>query len=124
MVLNEDKEQNQSVEQKYLDPEIGIEIELKQDKLYKIKKSLKNSRIIRPHPHPKKSSVFNALDHYKNRVGEGPGIDREDNYFHSDVLSNFEIQDDFEEIQDDFEENVFMTEDLLCEIIQETQEDL
>ncbi len=50
MNLTDEKEQNQNVETKYLDPESGFDILIKKDKLYKIKKKdiAKNAKIVRP----------------------------------------------------------------------------
>ncbi len=104
MILNDDKEQNQNVEHKYLDPEMGIEIELKKERLYKIRKN----RIIHPTKNKSKTdgsggsigsaeSVFNKLDHRKTKDG-----------FY---------------LKEDFEENVFLTDNFLEDIIQETKED-
>ncbi len=95
MILSEDKEQNQNVEKKYLDPEIGIEIELKPEKLYKIRK---NTRIVRPTKNTSTASVFNKLDSQKTQAGS--------------------IQ-----ILEDYEENIFITDDFLEDILNETQAD-
>ena len=97
MILDEDKEQSQNVEQKYLDPEVGIEIELKKDRLYKLRKTTK---IVKPTKSPINEagsyhfqSIFDKLDHYK-----------------SGICPDY----------NNFEENVFLTDDFLDDILNET----
>ncbi len=89
MNFNEEKEQY-IVEPKYLDLEAGIKIDLKQDKLYKLRKTTK---LVKPTKKGEVESYFDKLDHYS--------IDP------SPVLDNFE-------------ETSFMTDELLDEIIEET----
>ncbi len=95
MNLTDEKEQNQNVEAKYLDPCSGFEIELKKDKLYKIRKMTK---IVKPVKYggQSKESTFNKLDHYREYSGN---------------------------VIEDFEEGSFLTDSLLDEIIEETQAD-
>ncbi len=95
MNLIEDKEQNQNVEIKYLDPESGFEIELQKDKLYKLRKMTK---IVKPVKHGIKdpASNFDKLDHYTKYSGI---------------------------VLEDFEESSFLTDIFLDEIIRETQTD-
>ncbi len=68
MNLNEDKEQNQNVEAKYLDPETGFDIKIKQDKLYQIKKKdRKKIKIVKPvseNGFRGSESTFSELDRY------------------------------------------------------------
>ncbi len=90
MNFNEEKEQY-VVEAKYLDLEAGIEIDLKQDKLYKLRKTTK---LVKPAKKGEVESYFDQLDHYS--MDPSP-------------------------VLDSFEESSFMTDDLLDEIIKETQ---
>ncbi len=62
MNLNDDKEQNQNVEPKYIDPEAGLEIELSQDKLYSIK-SKRKLKIVKATVGEKSESMLDKLDH-------------------------------------------------------------
>ncbi len=92
MNLGEEKEQNQNVEAKYLDPETGISLELRKDRLYCIKKTTK---IIKPKSLTELVSPFEALDHYSTNPIP---------------------------IMYDFEESTFLTDELMDEIIKETYE--
>ncbi len=95
MNLNEDKEQNQNVEPKYLDPESGFEIELQQDRLYKLRKTTKIVKPVRSDP-SERQSTFSKLDH-------------------------FDIRPD--NINDEFEEDAFLTDDFLDEILTEARKE-
>ncbi len=98
MNFNEEKEQ-QNVELKYLDTELGIEIDLKKDKLYKLRKTTK---IVKPtHICKEIVSPFDQLDHLDQH---------RDSFLDTDII-------------DDFEENIFMTDELIDEIVLETWEE-
>ncbi len=101
MNLNEEKDQSQDVEHKFLDPEIGIEIELKKDRLYKIRKTTKIVKAKHSKNINDVESPFSKLDHYSAYPKSSAPIG----------------------VFDDFEENVFLTDAFLNEIIQETQTD-
>ncbi len=73
MNLTDEKEQNQNVEPKYLDPEDGFEIRIRKDKLYKIKKkdNAKNAKIVKPvsaDGFRGSESTFLDLEHQANNV--------------------------------------------------------
>ncbi len=93
MNLTEDKDQNQTVEAKYLDPEDGFQIKIRKDKLYKIKKKPKIVKPVRAQGF-EESSAFNQLDH----------ADR--------ITSN-------NYILDEFQEGLFLTDDYVQEIIED-----
>jgi hypothetical protein len=94
MFENEEKEDYQSVEPKYIDPEGGLTIDLEKENLYKLKKTRKHMKIVKP-VSGDIESPFDKLDRS-----------------HPEDL-----------ILEEFEETTFLTDALLEEIIWETLHD-
>jgi hypothetical protein len=92
MFENEENEDCQAVESKYIDPEGGLEIDLQQEKLYKLKKNRKHLKIVKAVSGNESESPFNKLDRSQPE----------------------------DLILEEFEETTFLTDDLLEEIIGET----
>jgi hypothetical protein len=90
MFEKEDSEQYQNVEKKCIDPESGLDISFSQDKLYKLKKSRKQLKIV-------KATIDNQISPF-------------------DVMDHCNP----EELLDNFEETNFLTDVMLDEIIDET----
>jgi hypothetical protein len=91
MFDNEEKEDHQTVEPKYIDPEGGLEIDLQQEKLYKLKKNRRQLKIVKA-VSGETTSPFDKLDHSQPE----------------------------DLILEEFEETTFLTDDFLEEIIGET----
>ncbi len=87
MNLNEEKEQSQNVESKYLDPEKGIEIDLRRDRLYNIRKTTK---IVKPSKVTQASS-FEQLDHY-SKIGYVFDNFEEDSFLTDDYLDEILVE--------------------------------
>ncbi len=92
MNFNEEKE-HQQVEPKYSDLEMGVEIELKKDRLYKLRK---NTKIVKPTKRGIVESYFDELDHTSKHLGISIPV------------------------MEEFEADLFMTDDFLEDIIEET----
>ncbi len=105
MNLTDEKEQNQNVEAKYIDSEIGFDIIIKKDKLYKIKRKdhAKNAKIVKPvsaDGFRGSESTFLDLDHLTTTPTYNSDVDDD---FQGDIfiIEEYDFNDfDFEIIKD------------------------